>query len=64
MVLEVDSDGSLHENSDQQMRNHFKEETQLFTKHEPEWRSHIGVEKEDGKTIYQFTNDFSSFPNG
>jgi hypothetical protein len=50
------------------MKNHFKEETKLFTNDvkdgNKEWLSHIGVEQEDGKTIYQLTNDFSSFPNG
>ena len=64
-MLEVDSDGSVQENKDQQMKKHFREETQLLTKDEPKWRSHIGVEKEDGKTsTYQLTNDFSSFANG
>ena len=45
------------------MIEYFQEKTQLMT-HDvdqaPKWRSHIGVEKEDGKaSINKFTNDFS-----
>ena len=64
MLLEVDSEnGSVQESKDEDMIEYFKEKTQLMT-HDvdqaPKWRSHIGVEKEDGKTsINKFTNDFS-----
>lgn len=52
-MLEINSDGTVQENKDEQLMNHFNEETQLMTRNvesEPKWGSHIGVEKVDGKT--------------
>ena len=65
VMLEVNSDGKVQVNEDEQLKKHFREETQHMAREvwggnggDDKWRSHLVIEK-GKRTLYQTTKDFS-----